>query len=85
MNSFFLYTDVCLEEEMSHMEIQSQKTEDVKLKNGTEDDKDEGLWHMDFDGAVRKEGAGVGVWILDTNSIMSKTYSTILISNVPTM
>jgi len=75
IDSFFLYTNVCLEEEMSHMESQSQKIEDVKLKNETEDDKDEGLWHMDFDGAVSKEGAGVGVWILDTNSSKSKTYS----------
>ena len=23
----------------------------------------EGWWHMDFDGAVRKEGIGVGIWI----------------------
>ena len=24
---------------------------------------DEGWWHMDFDGAASKEGAGAGVWI----------------------
>lgn len=30
---------------------------------------------MDFDGEVSNEGIGAGVWILDTNSGISKTYS----------
>jgi ribonuclease HI len=35
-----------------------------------ENKEDEGVWNMDFDGAVNKEGAGEGVWIIppDANS-----------------
>lgn len=35
MDSFIQYNDICLEEEVSNMEIQSSKTEDVKLKSKT--------------------------------------------------
>jgi len=75
MDSFILYNDICLEEEMSDIESQSKKIEDVKLKTEIEDDNDEGLWHMDFDGVVIKEGAGASVRILDTKSGRSKIYS----------
>ena len=27
------------------------------------EEENEGWWHMSFDGAVSKEGVGVGVWI----------------------
>ena len=75
MDSFILYNEICLVEEVSYMESKSSKTNDVKLKNEIEYDKDEGLWHLDFDGVISKKGGGVGVWILDANSGISNTYS----------
>jgi len=60
MDSFILYNDIYLEEEVSDMESQSSKTMDVKLNTKTEYDKDQGLWHLDFDITFSQEGEGVG-------------------------
>ena len=39
-----------------------------------EDDED-GLWTMDFDGAVGSDGAGIGVWIRSPFSVQNQVPS----------
>jgi len=39
------------------------------------DDDDEGMWNMDFDGAISKEGDGARVWIISLKFEKSNTYS----------
>jgi len=46
------------------------------LETKTEnDDNEEGLWNMDFEGVVNKEGYGAYVWILESKLGRSKIYS----------
>jgi hypothetical protein len=64
------YNDLCLEEEgKNEPEIPEKKGEQLQEEpiSDQEDDDDNGLWNMDFDGVVSREGVGAGVWIVPPN------------------
>ena len=76
MDSFILHHDICLEEAIQDMDNKSDKERDVKLKGKIEMENDEdGLWNMDFDGAVIKEGAWASIWISNTKTGKSQKHS----------
>ena len=56
------YNDLCFEEDDQIVSKDQQKGS-VSEQNNKED---EGVWNMDFDGAVSKEGERVFVWISST-------------------
>ena len=45
------------------VETVGQKEETVQPKKFQLPDDEEGLWTMDFDGALGKDGAGIKIWI----------------------
>lgn len=58
------YNDLCLEEEgKNEPEIPEKKSEQLQEKpiSDQADDDDNGLWNMDFDRIVSREGVRVGV------------------------
>lgn len=75
MDSFILYNDICLEEDAQNLENKSENNEGKMLEAKAEfDDDEEGMWNMDFDGAISKEESGAGVWIRSQEVSKSKTY-----------
>jgi hypothetical protein len=60
IGSTIFYNDLCFEEDDQSDPKHQQEKQISDQKNNEED----GLWNMDFDGVVSKEGAGAGVWII---------------------
>ena len=60
------YSEKPLEEQKNSAEHKNEVTDKIKsepiVKFQHLEDED-GLWSMDFDGALGKEGAGIGIWI----------------------
>ena len=57
-------------------EDKGQRTEKTELAQFQHLEEDEdGLWTMDFDGAVGSDGVGIGVWILSPFSTQDKVPS----------
>ena len=74
MGSSFFYNDLCFQEsELKEGEgrknVKDQKLLEAEHKSEHKDldskslNEEEKWWHMDFDGAVSKEAAGVGNWV----------------------
>jgi hypothetical protein len=63
LGSSILYNDYAFEEEKQDDEkLSDQEKQQTELISKQEIQED-GLWTMDFDGIVSKEGAGAGVWV----------------------
>jgi len=75
IDSFILYNNECVEEEVSHLEIELSKTEEIKLDTEKQDEEGKSLWNMDFDGVVSKEGVGVGILISSTQTCITKGHA----------
>jgi len=73
--SFILYNNECLEDEVSHLEDELNKTKEIKLDVGKQDEEGEAISNKDFDGAISKEGAGVGVFISNTQTCIAKGHA----------
>jgi hypothetical protein len=70
LDSFILYNDGDLEEQIAQMEDDIHYLKEDKVITETRDaemvESEElpvDFWSMDFDGVVSKEGAGAGVWL----------------------
>jgi hypothetical protein len=82
MDSFILYNDDDMEEQIAQLEEDT-----LDLKEGQEISEEKGkeiviseelstdFWSMDFDGVVRKEGDGVGVWLHNNKLRYSQSHS----------
>lgn len=75
LDSFILYNDEFVEEEVSLLEVVLSKTEEMKLELGKPEEEGEALWNMDFDGVVTKEGAQAGVFIVNSQTNIAKGHS----------
>ena len=65
------YNDIHFEKE-NPTEIEQSQTKSILLQ----DNEDEEFWNMIFDGAVSKEGVGVGIWIIPPkNKDVNRLYS----------
>jgi hypothetical protein len=70
LDSFILYNDGDLGNQIAQLEddapdLQEDQaiTDENKVVTTESDETPGSLYNMDFDGAVRKEGVGAGVWI----------------------
>jgi ribonuclease HI len=82
MDSFILYNDGDLEEQITQLEDDAPNPKDdkaiVKVRNPMVEENEElptDFWSMDFDGVVSKEGARVRVWMHNHISKYSKNHS----------
>jgi hypothetical protein len=74
MGSTMFYNDICPQEirlkssegkkdERNQQSTEAKQDPERDDLASTPQDTEEGWWHMDFDGAVSKEGAGAGIWV----------------------
>ena len=72
MSSAMFYNDICLQEsilkqsesakdEGNQRSVEANQKLDRNDLSSTPQDREEGWWHMDFDGAVSKEGVGARI------------------------
>jgi hypothetical protein len=81
-DSFILYNDGDFEEQITQLEDDALDPKDdkaiVEIRNPMIEESEElpaDFWSMDFDGAVSKEGTGVGVWMHNHRSKYSENHS----------
>jgi len=72
MDSFTLCNNECVENEVSHLEVEISNIEVINLDTKEKDVEGEALWNMDFDGSVSKDGVGEGVFIVNLSTNMEK-------------
>jgi hypothetical protein len=82
LDSFILYNDGDLEEQISQLEDDSHDSKEdkaiVEERNAETVESEElptNFWSMNFDGAVSKEGDGAGVWLHNHRSRYSESHS----------
>jgi hypothetical protein len=82
LDSFILYNNgdtgeqiTQLEEDTSGLDKGQEIVEAERKKNVITEELPADFWSMDFDGAVRKEGAGAGVWLHNHRSKYSENHS----------
>jgi hypothetical protein len=82
LDSFILYNDgdtedqdTQLMEDLSGQDDGPESIEVAKMKNVITEDLPADFWSMDFDGAMSKEGAGVGVWLHNHRNRYSENHS----------
>lgn len=76
MDSFILYNHLCLEEEIQNMvNLLEEKESDLQENKSEHKDEYDGLWNIDFDGVVSKEGVGAGLLIVIPKMDKSKLCS----------
>jgi hypothetical protein len=83
LDSFILYNDGDMEEknpqlgeDTSSQDEGQEMIEVARMKNVITEELPTDFWSMDFDGAVRKEGAGVGSGYIITETGIQKTILT---------
>lgn len=69
---FILYNNECVENEVSPLEAEISDKEEIKLDTEEKYVEGEVRWNMNFNGAVSKDGAGVGVFIVNSSTNMEK-------------
>jgi len=77
VGSSIFYNDLCFEEEDTNIVELPEKDEAYHQEGkitDQENNEDDEIWNMNFDGASSKEGVGVGVWIIPPKS-SSKLFS----------
>ena len=62
LDSFILYNDISAQEQVPNHNTPLCLTDDGQTLVSEQDNSDEVLWNLSFDGSVSKEGASVGVW-----------------------
>lgn len=72
MDSFILYNNECVENELSPLEAKNNDIEEIKLNTEEKYVEGEALWNMNFDGVVSKDGAGAVAFILNSSTNMDK-------------
>jgi hypothetical protein len=82
LDSFILYNDGDLEEQIAQLEDDAPNPKDAKaaveVKNPMVEENEEfpvDFWSMDFDVVVSKEGVGAGVWMHNQRSKYSENHS----------
>jgi hypothetical protein len=82
LDSFILYNDGDMEERDAQLEEdtldpkEGQRITEVKGREIViSEELPAEFWSMDFDGAVRKEGAGAGVWFHNNKTRYSESHS----------
>nr|QHR87731.1 hypothetical protein Q903MT_gene1743 [Picea sitchensis] len=65
MGSSIFFNDLCFEEKGPEIDMAAKDQSDQQTEKVSEqqDSAENEMWNMSFDGAVSREGAGVGVWI----------------------
>jgi hypothetical protein len=82
LDSFILYNDGDTGEQITQLEKDTSSpnegheiTEVERKKNVITEELPTDFWSMDFDGAIRKEGVGAGVWLHNHKSRYSENHS----------
>jgi hypothetical protein len=71
VGSSIFYNDMCFEEEDPNVLKLPEKEDEYQQVGKISDqqnNEEEEMWNMNFDGVVSKEGVGVGVWIIPPKS-----------------
>jgi hypothetical protein len=71
VGSSIFYNDLCFEEEDPNvLKLPEKEDEDQQAGkiSDQQNNEEEEMWNMNFDGVVSKEGAGAGVWIIPPKS-----------------
>jgi ribonuclease HI len=71
VGSSIFYNDLCFEEEdpkTLELPVKDEEDQQAGKISDQQNNEDEEMWNMNFDGAASKEGVGAGVWIIPPKS-----------------
>jgi hypothetical protein len=71
VGSSIFYNDLCFEEEdpkIVELPVKDEADHQAGKISDQQNNEDEEMWNMNFDGAASKEGVGAGVWIIPPKS-----------------